>query len=405
MNVARYISQKIDGGADSGSFTSSVTKIAIISIAMGLGVMIVSFAILQGFRNEIQSKIFSFGAHLQISRYDTNNSLEVAPIGAPSVTKRLHQFGQVKTVQPYAYKTAIITTPDEVLGVVLKGIDEKDGASPMRQNLVAGKFIGFPDSAASNDVLLSRKMANKLNLSVGSEALFYFIQNPPRIRRFRVSGIYQTGLDEFDEAYVVGDIRQVRELNIWPDSLVGGLEVVLKDFKRLDYTAAQLYETLPYDLKIDKITDQYAQLFDWLQLLNRNVIIFLVLIIFVATFNMVATIFIMILERTNMIGVLKALGATDNQIRQMFFFRGLSLTVRGIVIGNAVGLGFCAIQYYFKLIPLDPENYYMDRVPIFWDPKVLLILNVATFGTTLLAILIPTYLISRIKPVVAIKFD
>lgn len=405
MNVARYISHKIDGGADSGSFTSSVTKIAIISIAMGLGVMIVSFAILQGFRNEIQSKIFSFGAHLQVSRYDTNNSLEAAPIGAPSVKKRLHQFAQVKTVQAYAYKTAIIKTPDEVLGVVVKGIDEKEGQSPMRQNLVAGEFLHFPADSASTDVLLSRKMANKLNLKVGSEALFYFIQNPPRIRRFRVRGIYQTGLDEFDEAYVVGDIRQIRELNAWPDSLVGGLEVVLKDFTRLDRTADQLYEALPYDLKIDKITEQYAQLFDWLQLLNRNVIIFLVLIIFVATFNMVATIFIMILERTNMIGVLKALGATDNQIRQMFFFRGLSLTVRGMFIGNAVGLGFCAIQYFFKVIPLDPENYYMDRVPIFWDFNVLLLLNVATFGTTLLAILIPTYLISRIKPVVAIKFD
>lgn len=405
MNVARYISHKIDGGADSGSFTSSVTKIAIISIAMGLAVMIVSFAILQGFRNEIQSKIFSFGAHLQISRYDTNNSLEVAPIGAPSVEKSLRRFGQVKTVQPYAYKTAIIKTPDEVLGVVLKGIDEHRGASPMRQNLVAGRFLHFPADSASTDVLLSRKMANKLNLRVGSAALFYFIQDPPRIRRFRVSGIYQTGLDEFDEAYVVGDIRQVRELNAWPDSLVGGVEVVLKDFKRLDRTADQLYEALPYDLKIDKITDQYAQLFDWLQLLNRNVVIFLVLIIFVATFNMVATIFIMILERTNMIGILKAVGSTDNQIRQIFFFRGLSLTVRGMVIGNVVGLGFCAVQYFFQLIPLDPENYYMDRVPIFWDFKVLLFLNVATFGTTLLAILIPTYLISRIKPVVAIKFD
>ena len=405
MNVARYISHKIDGGADSGSFTSSVTKIAIISIAMGLGVMIVSFAILQGFRNEIQSKIFSFGAHLQVSRYDTNNSLEVAPIGAPSIEKRLHQFPQVKTVQSYAYKTAIIKTSDEVLGVVVKGIDEKEGRSPMRQNMVAGEFLHFPADSASTDVLLSRKMANKLSLKVGSEALFYFIQNPPRIRRFRVSGIYQTGLDEFDEAYVVGDIRQIRELNAWPDSLVGGLEVVLKDFKRLDRTADQLYEALPYDLKIDKITEQYAQLFDWLQLLNRNVIIFLVLIIFVATFNMVATIFIMILERTNMIGVLKALGSTDNQIRRIFFFRGLSLTVRGMLIGNAVGLGFCAIQYFFKVIPLDPENYYMDRVPIFWDPKMLLALNVATFGTTLMAILIPTYLISRIKPVVAIKFD
>ena len=207
--------------------------------------------------------------------------------------------------------------------------------------------------------------------------------------------------------YVIGDIRQIRELNspAWPDSLVGGMEVVLKDFKTLDKTADNFYERLPYDLKIDKITEQYAQLFDWLQLLNRNVIIFLLLIIFVATFNMVATIFIMILERTNMIGVLKALGATDNQIRRMFFFRGLSLTVRGMLIGNLIAVGFCAIQYYFKVIPLDPENYYMDRVPISWDPQMLLLLNVATFVASLLAVLIPTYLIARIKPVVAIKFD
>ncbi|GAB3868071.1 ABC transporter permease [Hymenobacter segetis] len=407
MNVSRYISQKIDGGADSGSFTSSVTKIAIISIAMGLAVMVVSFAILQGFRNEIQNKIFSFGAHLQISRYDTNNSLEVAPIAGPKLVQQLKAFPEVKSTQPYAVKTAIIKTKDEVLGVVLKGIAETGGPSPMRENLVAGKFISFSDSSASDDVLISRKVADKLRLAVGEKALFYFIQNPPRIRQFRVCGIYSTGLDEFDEVYVIGDIRQIRELNspAWPDSLVGGMEVVLKDFKTLDKTADNFYERLPYDLKIDKITEQYAQLFDWLQLLNRNVIIFLLLIIFVATFNMVATIFIMILERTNMIGILKALGATDNQIRRMFFFRGLSLTIRGMLIGNLVAVGFCAIQYYFKVIPLDPENYYMDRVPISWDPKMLLLLNVATFAASLLAVLIPTYLIARIKPVVAIKFD
>ncbi|GAA4353715.1 ABC transporter permease [Hymenobacter saemangeumensis] len=404
MNVSRYISQKIEG-ADAGSFTSSVTKIAIISIAMGLAVMVVSFAILQGFRNEIQSKIFSFGAHLQISRYDTNNSLEVAPIAGPRLLQELRAFPQVKYTQPYAVKTAIIKTPDEVLGVVLKGIDEKGGHSPMRQNLQAGKFITFTDTAASNDILLSRKVADKLRLSVGDEALFYFIQNPPRIRKFKVQGIYQTGLDEFDEVYVIGDIKQVRELNAWPDSLVGGMEVVLRDFKRLDPTADQMYEQLPYDVKIDKITDQYAQLFDWLQLLNRNVVIFLILIIFVAAFNIVATIFIMILERTNMIGILKALGATDNQIRQMFFHRGLSLTFRGILIGNLIGVGFCALQYYFKLIPLDPENYYMDRVPIFWDFKMLFVLNAATAVASMLAILIPTYLIARISPVKAIKFD
>ncbi|ALD20608.1 ABC transporter permease [Hymenobacter sp. DG25A] len=404
MNVARYISHKIDG-ADSGSFTSTVTKIAIISIALGVAVMIVSFAILEGFRNEIQSKIFSFGAHLTISKYDNNNSLEVEPIGNLQLQRDLKHFPQIKSTQPFARKTAIIKTREEVLGVVLKGIDERQSPSLMRQNLVAGRFITFPDTAASDEVLLSRKVADKLRLKVGDDALFYFIQNPPRIRRFTVSGIYQTGLDEFDEVYVIGDIRQIRDLNAWPDSLVGGMEVVLKDFNQLDPVADELYENLRYDLKLDKITEEYAQLFDWLQLLNRNVVIFLLLIVFVATFNMVATIFIMILERTNMIGVLKAIGATDNQIRSMFFFRGLNLTIKGILYGNLIGLGFCAIQYFFHIIPLDPENYYMDRVPIHWDPLIIVLLNVATFLMSLLAVLIPTFLISRIKPVVAIKFD
>ncbi|WP_231717545.1 ABC transporter permease [Hymenobacter sp. DG25A] len=382
-----------------------MTKIAIISIALGVAVMIVSFAILEGFRNEIQSKIFSFGAHLTISKYDNNNSLEVEPIGNLQLQRDLKHFPQIKSTQPFARKTAIIKTREEVLGVVLKGIDERQSPSLMRQNLVAGRFITFPDTAASDEVLLSRKVADKLRLKVGDDALFYFIQNPPRIRRFTVSGIYQTGLDEFDEVYVIGDIRQIRDLNAWPDSLVGGMEVVLKDFNQLDPVADELYENLRYDLKLDKITEEYAQLFDWLQLLNRNVVIFLLLIVFVATFNMVATIFIMILERTNMIGVLKAIGATDNQIRSMFFFRGLNLTIKGILYGNLIGLGFCAIQYFFHIIPLDPENYYMDRVPIHWDPLIIVLLNVATFLMSLLAVLIPTFLISRIKPVVAIKFD
>ncbi len=404
MNVSRYISNKIDG-ADSGSFTSSVTKIAIISIALGVAVMVVSFAILEGFRNEIQSKIFSFGAHLTISKYDNNNSLEVEPINGAELAQELKRYPQISGAQPFARKTAIIKTRDEVMGVVLKGIDEKMGASPMRANLVAGKFLSFPDSAASEQVLLSRKVADKLRLKVGDDALFYFIQNPPRVRKFVVAGIYQTGLDEFDEVFVMGDIRQVRELEAWNDSLVGGYEVVLKDFRQLDEMSETLLATLRYDQKVDKITDQYAQLFDWLQLLNRNVVIFLLLIIFVATFNMVATIFIMILERTNMIGILKAIGATDNQIRRMFFFRGLNLTLKGMLWGNLIGLGFCTIQYFFHPIPLDPENYYMDRVPIYWDPQVIVLINVAVFVTSQLAVLIPTYLIARIKPVVAIKFD
>ncbi|QKG54613.1 ABC transporter permease [Hymenobacter sp. BRD67] len=392
-------------GADSGSFTHSVTRIATVSIALGIAVMIVSFSILHGFREQIQNKIFSFGAHLQLSRYDTNNSLEVAPITEPELRRQLARYPQVASVQAFARKTAIIKTTDEVLGVVLKGVSETHGPSAMRANMVAGSFIHYADSAASNDIVISQKIADKLRLKVGSPALFYFIQQPPRVRKFRVSGIYQTGLDEFDEVYVLGDLRQIQELNAWPDSLVGGLEVRLRDFAQLDRTFDQFYEQLPYEIRIEKTTDQYAQLFDWLQLLNRNVIIFLILIIFVATFNMVATIFIMILERTNMIGILKAVGATDNQIRGMFFFRGISITLRGLVIGNVIALGFCALQYYFRIIPLDPENYYMDRVPIAWSPAVMVLLNAATLVASVLSVLIPTYMIARIKPMVAIRFD
>jgi len=392
-------------GADTGSFTHSVTRIATVSIALGIAVMVVSFAILHGFREQIQRKIFSFGAHIQLSRYDTTNSLEVAPISEPELRRQLATYPQVASVQAFARKTAIIKTPDEVLGVVLKGVSEKYGPSSMRENLVAGKFPTFSDTAASNDIVVSRKVADKLRLEVGSPALFYFIQQPPRVRKFRVAGIYQTGLDEFDEVYVLGDIRQIQELNAWPDSLVGGLEVRLHDFQQLNATYEQFYNQLPYEVRVEKITDQYAQLFDWLQLLNRNVIIFLILIIFVATFNMVSTIFIMILERTKMIGILKSLGATDNQIRQMFFFRGLGITVRGLVVGNVIALGFCGLQYYFRLIPLDPENYYMDRVPIAWSPGVFGLLNAATLAAGLLAVLLPTILIARIKPIVAIRFD
>jgi lipoprotein-releasing system permease protein len=404
VNIARYISRRMDG-ADSGSFTHSVTRIATVSIALGIAVMIVSFSILHGFREQIQNKIFSFGAHLQLSRYDTNNSLEVAPISEPELRRQLSRYPQVASVQPFARKTAIIKTADEVLGVVLKGVSEAHGPSAMRQNMVAGQFIHYADSAASDDIIISQKIADKLRLKVGSPALFYFIQQPPRVRKFRVSGIYQTGLDEFDEVYVLGDLRQIQQLNAWPDSLVGGLEVRLRNFERLDATFDQFYDKLPYEVRIEKITDQYAQLFDWLQLLNRNVIIFLILIIFVATFNMVATIFIMILERTKMIGILKAVGATDNQIREMFFFRGMAITLKGLVIGNVVALGFCALQHYFRIIPLDPENYYMDRVPIAWSTSVMVLLNIATLLASILAVLVPTYMIARIKPMVAIRFD
>jgi lipoprotein-releasing system permease protein len=404
VNIARYISNKISE-TGSQSFTASVTKIAIISIAIGLAIMIVSFSILEGFRNEIQNKIFSFGAHLQVTKYDTNNSFEGAPIGTHSIEQDLKEVPGIKYFQPYAFKTAIAKSGDEVLGIVIKGIDKHYRQEPIRENLVAGRTLTITDTAASNDIMVSQQIADKLKLTLGDKATFYFIQNPPRVRRFTVVGIYKTGLEEFDQTYVIGDLQQIRDLNNWEDTLTGGYEIVLRDFTQIDTVANVVFEKMNYDLKLDKITDQYAQLFDWMKLLKKNVVIFLVLIIFVATFNMVSTVFIMILERTNMIGMLKALGATDRQIRSIFFYRGLSLTLKGMFWGNLLALGFCFIQDRFKLIPLDPENYYMDTVPINWDIPVFVLLNVITLILTMLSIIIPTLMITRIRPVNAIKFD
>ncbi len=404
MNISRYISSKI-GGSGGDSFTSSVTKIAIISIAVGLAIMIVSFAILQGFRNEIQRKIFSFGAHLQISKYDTNNSFEGKPINTNSVVKNLKGIPDIQHYQPYAFKTAIIKTDEEVYGVVLKGVDTSYDFKPMQQNLVAGKIISFSDTAASNDIMISSQIANKLRIKLGDKVSFFFIQNPPRARRFQVKGIFKTGLEEFDQVYVLSDMQHIRDLNKWSDTVATGYEIMLKDFNKIDTVASTVFNRMNYDLQLEKVTDQYAQLFDWMKLLNQNVIIFLILIIFVATFNMVSSVFIMILERTNMIGLLKAVGATDPQIQKVFFYKGLQLTLRGLVYGNLIGLGFCAFQYFTRIIPLDPENYYMDTVPIAWSPGIIIILNVVTLALTMLAIMMPTYMIAKIKPVAAIKFD
>lgn len=404
MNLSRYIARRLSG-ARSDSFTASVTKIAKFSVGLGIAIMIVSFAILEGFRHEIQAKIFSFGGHLQISKFDTNNSFEGYPMSTTTGLEDYKKIPGVQHLQPFARKTAIIKTDEEVLGVVLKGVDPTYDFRGMKANLVSGGTLQFSDTAASDQIMMSQLMADKLRLKVGDRVLFYFIQNPPRMRKFKIKGIFKTGLEEFDNVYVLGDLKQIRELNQWSDSLVGGYEILINDFTKIDTVATQVFNYMNYDLQLEKITDTYAQLFDWLELLKRNVIIFLVLIIFVATFNMVSTLFIMILERTNMIGTLKAMGATNTQIRRIFLHRGLRLTIEGLIWGNLLAFVFCAVQDYFHLIPLDPENYYMDTVPIYWGWQIWVGINAITFLLTMLSVLLPTLLVARIHPVKAIKFD
>lgn len=404
MNISYFISSRISKSKIS-SFSSVIHKIAIASIGLGLAVMLVSFLILRGFQENIRNRVVSFGGHLQVTRYTMSSMFGENPVVADQAfAQNPENFPFIEHVQQFAYKPGLLKTEEEVQGVVLKGIGPDFRQSYFKENMVAGKIPEFTDTAASTQVVISQKIADKLRLKLNDEVIMYFVQNPPRFRRLQIEGIYSTGMEDFDEALILGDIGLIRKLNNWPDSVVGGYEVFVKDFSKLEEAQEKLYEASNYDYYIEKVTDKHMQLFEWLSLLDRNVLIFLIIILFVAFFNIISILLILIMERTSMIGILMALGARGGQLRNLFLYNGMQMVVKGLLWGNAIGLGFGAIQYYFQLIPLDKQNYYMDYVPIQWNWPLIVLLNLVVFIISLLIMLIPTMVISRIRPIKAIKF-
>ncbi|MBO9700515.1 MAG: ABC transporter permease [Sporocytophaga sp.] len=405
MNIYQFISSRIRH-VRKDSFTYLVRNIAIASIAIGLAFIIVSFGILEGFKKRIKEKIFSFGAHIQVSRHDISRSYEESPFPKHTdLYDHPSKIGEIAHIQVYSKKAGLLKTEEEVNGVIVKGIGKDFSFSRFKNNIVEGRFLTLPDSGYSREIMISKRIANKMRLSIGDSVMIFFVQNPPRYRKLLIKGIYETGLEEFDDLIILGDIRLLQKINNWNEELVGGYEIFLKDFSTLTTASEKVFEAMDYDMQLEKITDRYIQIFDWLALLNRNVAIFLVLILFVASFNMVSTLFIMIMERTRMIGILKAFGATDGQIRGVFWYNGIFIILRGMLWGNIAGIGFCLLQYYFKIIPLDPENYYMSSVPIEWNFEVLALINVMTFTLIALVMFIPVFVISKIKPVKSIKFS
>jgi lipoprotein-releasing system permease protein len=368
--------------------------------------MIVSFLILRGFQQTISDKVVSFSGHLQVTRYSFGNMYAENPISNQfNFFKHPENYPLIDHVQEVAYKPGLLKTQEEVLGVMLKGVGERYNWKRFEPNMLEGGFPALNDTAPSSEVVISQNIANQLQLSLGNDVIIYFVQNPPRFRRLTIAGIYSTGMEDYDQSLILGDINLVRQLNNWSDTLAGGFEVFLKDFNRLDEAQEELFELTNYGYYVEKVTDRNIQIFEWLNLLNKNVIIFLGLILFVACFNMVSILLILIMERTPMIGTLMALGATHGQLRRIFITNGMLLLLKGMLWGNIIALGFGLIQQQFKLIPLDKENYYMDTVPILWDWPIIIGLNLLIFVLVMLILLIPSAIISRIQPIKAIKFD
>ena len=407
MNLSYFISKRIIRDQKKG-FASSIHTIAIVIVGVGLAAVIISFLIMRGFQETVKNKIYSFNGHLMVSKYTMNYSPEEQPLNFYiDLYKNPQDYPAVKHIQEYAHKTGLIKTDSgEVLGIIVKGIGKSYDQKAFQENIVEGKFVDFPDSGYSNQVVISRIVANKLQVKVGDEIVIHFFQNPPRARKVSVAGIYETNLSEyFDSSVILGDLRMIQRLNDWSDSLAGGLEVFVKDAAAIEDVGYDIGEKMDFDLAIESVNDKYIQVFEWLNLISRQVNILLGVILVVVSVNIVSVVLILVMERTQMIGMLKALGGGDKFISSVFIYNGVNLIAKGLLLGNVIGLGLCFVQYQFKIIKLNPHDYYMSFVPISWEWGVVLMLNLFTFFVVSLVLLLPTMVIARINPIKAIRFD
>ena len=403
MNTPFYIARRM--GAENKSITSLVKLIAILSISMGLAVMILAVAVVTGFQHEIREKAIGFGSHIQISNFDYNISYETQPISSGQEwIEAITSLPEVKNIHAFGTKPGIIKTDEEIHGVIFKGIGPDYDWEFFSQRLVEGSINPFSDTLRSDNIIISARVASLLELKTGDDILLYFIQDPPRVRRLTISAIYETGLEELDELFVLGDIQHVQRLNNWNEDQVGGFGVILTNYKLMNEINRQIMDIIPYTLHSRTISEIYPQIFDWLALLDMNVYVIILIMIMVAGINMITTLLISVLEKTNLIGILKALGAGNSLVRKVFLYHAGFLILRGMVAGNLLGIGLGIIQQQFSLVTLSQESYFMDVVPINFNIAYILALNMGTFLICMLMLIIPSYIISKVSPVKAITF-
>ena len=415
MDWRLFIAKRLYKEKKNGQEVSKpAVRIAVLGIAVGLAVMIVSIAIVVGFKHQVRDKVVGLGADLVITNFDAQKSFETTPVAfSDSVCQTLNKLPQVTKVQRYATKPGMIMTDDNFQGMVVKGIGQEYDIDFLKRHLVAGEIPMFTDSVASNQVLVSRKIADKLKLHLGDKLYTYYIEGEQvRARRLKIAGIYQTNFAAYDDLFLVTDLYTILRLNKWHKDQCSGLEIRLKEKGDLDHVKSFLLNTLDgqkdcygHTYYSQTIEEKNPQLFAWLDLLDMNVWVILVLMTGVAGFTMISGLLIIILERTNMIGVLKAMGTCNLQIRKIFLLFGVFLIGKGMLYGNIIGLFVCFLQSQLHLFRLDPTIYYIDSVPIEFHFQYFILLNVATFAVSVLMLIAPSYLITRIHPVKAIRFE
>ena len=415
MNLPLFIARRIHFSKENNKkkVSKPAVRIALGGIALGHAVMILSLAIVVGFKNEVGRKVMGFGSHIQITSLTNNRTYDLPPISfSDTLISAIKAVPNVSYTQITATKPAIIKTKTDFQGIVLKGVDAHYNWDFFKEYLKEGELPVYNDSTASNEVLISKKQADALKLSVGDKFICYFIQDQVRLRQFTISGIYSTGLADFDKLFIVSDIQHIRMLNNWDENTATSIEVFVNDLDNLSDISYNIYLATarnftgnynPYYTR--SIYELQPQIFGWLSLLDLNMVIILILMFSVASFTMISGLLIIILEKTTLIGTLKVLGANNWTIRKIFLYQASFLISKAMLWGNVIGLGMYFIQKYLKVVKLDPEVYFVDYAPVELIPWQAVALNIGVGVAILCILIIPSYLIAKISPAKSIKFE
>lgn len=425
MNLPFFIARRIAFSAGK-SFSLLIIRIAVVAVALSVAVMIASSALISGFKSEISRKIFEFWGHVHISDTAYSLSFEPQPIDikqdfypsldtvrgiSPEVLEQLEWKGKpprggIRHIQAFAHKPGIIRTKTALEGILLKGIGKDFDWANLQPYLLEGRPIAFSDTAFSRDIIISRQTADRLQVGVGDKFIIHFVKEREQTRRmFQICGIYKTGLEEYDRKFALCDIRQVQNLLGWQENQVAGFELWLDDLRDLELYNQYIYqEVLPEDLLSVSIRDKFPSIFEWLELQDLNEIVILVLMLTVAIINMITALLVLVLERSTMIGILKALGAENRRIRSIFLYQAAVITLNGMFFGNLIGLSFCWLQDRYHLIRLNEADYYLSYAPVKVEWLSVLGINLGTLVITLIFLLLPSFVVSGIAPVRAIRF-
>lgn len=405
MNFPKFIADRI--AADNAKqFSGVIGKLSVSAIALSVMVMLVAISILKGFQGEITEKITGFGLHIQIVSSKLDRSFENKPIYITEEDlAQYRSLPEVEHIQPFITKNALLKTKEAYEGLIVKGVDDDFNWDYFAANLQSGSIPSYESPADSNKILISSHMADLLKLEVGDQAILHFIQYPIRARKVEIAAIFKSGIDVVDEVFGIAYLPMLRNINGWQSEEVGGYELFVNDFEKISDVNQALLDMISYKHDTRTIKENYPQIFDWLGSLDVNVNIIIVLMIVVAVVNMTTALMINIFEKTKMIGLLKAFGAHQSSIRNIFLLHSIKQISKGMFWGNLLGLGILLLQHYFSIVHLDPETYYVNAVPVLFNWWYILLINIGTLVACTLAMLLPTLLVSRIDPIKIINLQ